>query len=254
MSFLDQMIDENPSTKYMPQGSEAWEQFRAGRFTSSEIWKIMEFGTRDMTPEELAMRPKSGPGSRTTKVPDPTKMNVRGQSYIYQKVAEVLTGRPKPSTYAYPLVYGKETEPFAADYFAKYIGCELQEIGFQCFGDHAGGSPDRIFEKDGNKMGLEIKCPFMSENQIQYLLLKEPADLKKNYPEYYWQCVSLMLFCDCNVWHFMTYDPRFQDSKYMMSHLILDDSNPEIKLDQSRVITAIEAAVKMKLEILDNLK
>lgn len=254
MSILDQMIDEGSSTKFMAQGSEAWEQFRVGRFTSSELWKIMECGTRDMTPEELAMRPKSGAGSRTTKIADPSIMNDRGMSYIYQKVAETLTQKPKPSTYAYPLVYGKENEPFAADYFQKYIGCELLEIGFQCFGDHAGGSPDRIFEKDGIKMGLEIKCPFMSENQIKYLLLKDAQELKVSYPEYYWQCLSLMVFCDCNVWHFMTYDSRFEDAKYMMSHMVIDGNNPEIKADQDRIMTAIEAAVKIKLQVLEKIK
>jgi hypothetical protein len=248
MSFLDQLL--NPLE--IAQGSEAWEQVRAGRFTSSEIWKIMEWGKRDMTAEELAMRPKSGAGSRTTQVADPSVMGKQGITYIHQKVAEVMTGLPKQGAYAYPLVYGKETEPLAADYFAKAIGVELEEVGFQCFGDHAGGSPDRLFERDGIKMGLEIKCPFQSENQIQYLKLQGAADFKELHPEYWWQIASLMLFLDIKVWHFMTFDPRFKDDKHIMKHLVI--TQDDVAEDQNKIITALESAIKIKLELLNLLR
>jgi hypothetical protein len=248
MSFLDQLL--NPLE--IAQGSEAWEQVRAGRFTSSEIWKIMEWGKRDMTAEELAIRPKSGAGSRTTQVADPSVMGKQGITYIHQKVAEVMTGLPKQGAYAYPLVYGKEIEPMAADYFAKAIGVELEEVGFQCFGDHAGGSPDRLFERDGIKMGLEIKCPFQSENQIQYLKLQGPADFKELYPEYWWQISSLMLFLDIKVWHFMTFDPRFKDDKHIMKHLVI--TQDDVAEDQNKIITALESAIKIKLELLNLLR
>ncbi len=102
MSWLDELVEGNYSPRNLEQGSEKWEQIRAGRFTSSEIWKIMEFGKRPMTPDELKARPKSGKGSATTQVPDPSKMSDRGMGYITQKVAEVLTGRPKQAAYAYP--------------------------------------------------------------------------------------------------------------------------------------------------------
>lgn len=248
MNFLDQLL--NPME--IAQGSEAWEQVRAGRFTSSELWKLMEWGKRDMTPEELALRPKSGAGSRTTQVADPSVMGKQGMTYIHQKVAEVLTGMPKQGAYAYPLVYGKETEPLAAEYFGKFMDVELEEVGFQCFGDHAGGSPDRIFERDGVKMGLEIKCPFQSENQIQYLTLKSLEEFKEKYPEYWWQCASLMLFCDIKVWHFMTFDPRFKDDKFIMKHLVI--TQDDVAKDQMQIITALESAVKIKLQLLNELQ
>jgi len=248
MSFLDQLL--NPLE--IAQGSEAWEQVRAGRFTSSEIWKLMEWGKRDMTSEELAMRPKSGAGSRTTQIADPSVMGKQGMTYIHQKVAEVLTGMPKQGAYAYPLVYGKETEPMAAEYFAKVMNVELEEVGFQCFGDHAGGSPDRIFERDGIKMGLEIKCPFQSENQIQYLTLNGIEEFKEKYPEYWWQCVSLMLFMDIKVWHFMTFDPRFKDDKFIMKHLVIN--HEDVADDQNKIIVALESAVKIKLQLLNQLQ
>jgi hypothetical protein len=130
MSWFDELVEGNFSPKNIEQGSDQWEQIRAGRFTSSEIWKIMEFGYRPMTPEELKARPKTGKGSKTTRVPDPTQMSDKGKIYINQKVAEVLTGQPKQPTYAYPLVYGKETEPEAVEYFEKTTGYTCEKIGF----------------------------------------------------------------------------------------------------------------------------
>ena len=124
---LDELLDASYRPKYQDQGSEAWENIRAGRFTSSEWWKLMECGKRPMTQAELDARPKKGLGSKTTQVPDPSKMGEKGMTYIYQKVAEILTGRPKPPAYAYPLVYGKETEPEAVEYFEAKFQVECIE-------------------------------------------------------------------------------------------------------------------------------
>lgn len=246
---MDELLDASYAPKYTDQGSDQWEQIRAGRFTSSEIWKIMKFGYRPMTDVELKARPKTGKGSATKHVIDKSKMGEKGMTYITQKVAEVLTGKPKPSAYAYPLVYGKETEPEAVEYFQKVTGLECEEVGFQTWGDHAGGSPDRLI---GETEGLEIKCPFQSENQIGYLMLTDWYDLKANYPEYYWQCVSLMLFTDRKRWHFCTYDPRMIEDKHKLTHMVIELEKIEEDIDL--LVGGIENAVRLKLEMLQTLK
>jgi len=245
---LDELLNAAYKNKYIEQGSEDWEQIRAGRFTSSEIHNIMGFGFRPMNEEELKARPKTGKGSKTTRVIDTTKMSETCIKYIYQKVAEVLTGKPKPSAYAYPLVYGKETEPEAVAYFESKYNVTCETIGFQVFGDYAGGSPDRVF----NDEGLEIKCPFQSENQIQYLMLTDIWDLKANFPEYYWQCVSLMLFTDTKRWNFCTFDPRMIDDKHKLTHLIFEWDKVEEDIDL--LIKALENATKELLKTLNMLK
>jgi hypothetical protein len=202
-----------------------------------------------MTKDELAARPKSGKGSATTRVPDPSQMSVKGMTYVHQKVAEVLTGKPKPSAYAYPLVYGKETEPEAVAFFENKFGIQTEESGFVTFGDHAGGSPDRLI---GDSEGLEVKCPFYSEHQINYLMLTDHYDLKANYPEYYWQVVSLLLFCDRKKWHFCTFDPRMIDDKHKLTHLVIEWNQVEEDIDF--IIKALEGAVKEKLQTINLLK
>lgn len=242
---LDELLEASYAPKFQDQGSEAWENIRAGRFTSSEIWKIMECGKRPMTPDELAARPKKGPGSATKLVPDPSKMSEKGLTYISQKVAEVLTGRPKPPAYAYPLVFGKEQEPDAVEYFETITGLECEEVGFQPWSNHGGGSPDRLI---GTNQGLEVKCPWDSTHQIDYLMLTDVYDLKRNYPEYYWQCVSLMLFTGRDLWHFCTFDNRMINPKHKMTFMKIHLKDVQEDIDTINI--ALESAVKLKLELI----
>lgn len=250
MSFLDDIIDKEKVAQYIDQGSEAWEQIRVGRFTSSELWKLMQPGKRDMTEAELKARPKTGKGSKTTTILDWSQLSVASETYIAIKVAEVLTGRPKPQAYAFPLVYGKETEGAAVEYFEKLRGVETETVGFQPFGDHAGGSPDRTIK--GMKWGLEIKCPYASENQVGYLYLSDVFTFKLMHPDYYWQVVSLMLFMDYEGWTFATYDPRFIEEKHKM--FTLDIKVEEVREDFELIVKALETAVKQKLQMLQTLR
>jgi len=79
------------------QGSQIWHDIRCGRFTSSEMHRLIKSGTRLMTAEELKNRPKTGPGSHAKLTEDPNKFSDDGQTYIEEKVAEVLTGQVDPS-------------------------------------------------------------------------------------------------------------------------------------------------------------
>jgi hypothetical protein len=248
MSFLDQIIDEKTAFHHVMQGTVEWEQLRVGRFTSSEWYKLMDCGKREMTAEELKARPKSGKGSKTKYVPDPSQMSEKGIKYVYQKVWETLTGQQVEQSYAYPLVYGKEMEPVAVQYFEEKYGVETEVVGFHKFTDHAGGSPDRFV---GDDEGLEIKCP-SSEAQINYLMLTDHYDLKNNYPDHYWQCVSLMLFTDRKRWNFCTFDPRMKDEKHKMSHLVIEWDKVDEDIDACA--KALEGAVKLKLEIIQSLQ
>jgi hypothetical protein len=246
MGFLSDIVDRERVNQHIDQGSDQWDEIRLGRFTSSEFWKLMDFGKRPMTEKELAARPKTGKGSKTTTMPDFSKFSPGGETYIRVKVAETLTGVPRPQAYAYPLVYGKEMEPQAVEYFEVAKGLKCTSIGFQPFGDHAGGSPDRIIED--SKWGLEVKCPLTSDKQIDYLYLTDHYTLKLMYPDYYWQCVSLMFFMDFDGWHFCTFDPRFKSDKHKLTHIeILAKDCGE---DYDLIALTLENAVKQKLEMI----
>jgi hypothetical protein len=196
-----------------------------------------------MTEQEKKERPKSGKGSSTTRIEVLDALGTGAETYIKIKVAETLTGRPKESSYAYPLVYGKETEPEAVAHFEKETGLQCEEIGFVAFGDHAGGSPDRMVS-DGSI--LEVKCPWAIETQIDYLMLTDQWDLKRLKPEYFWQCQSNLLFTGKELCHFVTYDPRYPD-KHKMAHITIKP-DPEAF---TAITCKIAAAVKRKLETIN---
>lgn len=207
------------------QGSDGWNQVRVGRFTASEMFKLM-----------------TEPKSKADK--EAGKLSEGALTYVNIKVAEVLTGQPKAESYAYPLVYGKELEPQAIEYFLKKNPAfSYEPAQFVPFGDHSGGSPDGyINETDG----LEIKCPFQSENQVDYLMLTDQYDLKRNHPNYYWQCMSNLLFTEKERWHFVTYDPRMAQEKHRMVHLVIKP-NPE---DFDKITSQLAKAVEEKLKLI----
>lgn len=163
-----------------------WLLDRCGKFTSSEIYKLVGKG-----------RAKDEVFSQT------------GKTYIKQKAAEFLTKEPmqKPTTYA--MEWGLSNENEALTIFESLYG-EVERFGtgnpqFFSVGDFFGGSPDGIF-KD---YVLEVKCPFNSDQHLEHLLLETAEDLKDFAPEYYWQIVSNMIILEKKKAMFISYDPRF---------------------------------------------
>lgn len=241
--FFSDLLDRNKAAQHIQQGSDEWDKIRCGRFTASEMHLLIDSGKREMTPDELKARPKSGTGSSAKLTVDHTKFSEAGYTYIYRKAAETLTGRIQESSYAFPLVYGKELEAEAVEYFQTKTGLECTEVGFQPFGDHAGGSPDRYV---GSKGGLEVKCPYTSEKQIEYWMLNDVFDLKRNFPQIYWQVMSNLLFTQKERWHLVTYDPRYQIEKLKMTHLIIEPNSRDFDL----IVLKIEKAVEVKLKLI----
>lgn len=227
------------------QGSQRWFDIRTGRFTSSEYYKLIQPGERLMTEAELAARPKTGPGSKTKWTADESKLSEGGETFIYQKVAEVLTGQPKNEVFSHATAWGDEYEPVAAEYYETKFGVKTQIISFVPFGDHFGGSPDRLV---GDEL-LEIKCPHESVNQIKYLMLTDVFDLKRLHPDYYWQIQCNLLWTQKKICNFVTFDPRFTDPKFKMSHLRIE-ADPQA---QDKIIERGKVAVRMKLELLKTL-
>lgn len=229
------------------QGSQIWFDVRCGRFTSSEVYRLIKNGERLMTQQELDSRPKKGTGSGAKWIEDPNKFSPDGDTYILEKVAEVLTGQTKDRAWSHATAHGEEWEPFAAEFYSRKFNVEFEIIAFKPFGDHAGGSPDRKIT--GKNKGLEIKCPHQSKNQVNYLRLFDQWDLKRFYPEYYWQCQSNLLFMGWDAIDFVTFDPRMKEEKHKLSRMEITP----ISKDQDLICLKLESAVKEKLSILNTI-
>lgn len=221
-NFFDDLVQGN-TVKYVPQGTDEWDEIRRGRFTSSEMYKLL-------TPPREKAAKEAG------------KLSETALTYINVKVAEVITGMKKQDSYAFPLVYGKQTEPEGIQYFCEKTGFVHEPIGFIPFGDHAGGSPDGII--NGNQI-LEVKCPYAVETHIDYLMLTDQWDLKRLNAAYYYQCQSNLLFSEKELCHFVSYDPRYPEKQRMVHIQVKPDSDAF-----ERIVAVLPKAIEEKLKMI----
>jgi putative phage-type endonuclease len=197
-----------------------WHQARLGKFTASEIHKLMGI---------------KGLGDT-------------GLTYIMEKVSEELTG-----TFEYfensATRWGVEHEPEARNYFELEKECEVEKIDTLIpeWSDQVGASPDgKIL---GEKKGIEIKCPEKSTNHIKNLIIKTQDDFKNFRKEYYWQVQMGLMITEFESWYFISYDPRFTGNLRMFQIEIYPD-----KADLIILKNRIEEAITIKKSILEILK
>jgi len=190
---------------------------RLGKFSGSDISKLIPMGKRPMTEEELKIE-KENKGKRKT-VDD--GFSDTGLTYIYQKVTEYLTGQPaKPSFDAASTTWGNDYEKEAKLHFEAATCLSIVD-GQTIENDVICGTPDgllMVIENGEPKpgIGIEIKCPYDSTNHLKNLCLANQAELKEVRTEYYWQMVAYMWLTGCTSWKFCSYDPRFSGEKRML--------------------------------------
>lgn len=172
------------------QRSKEWFELRRGKFTASEIHKLMGVKGFGQT----------------------------GETYIYSKAAECLCDDFQEIS-SPEMRWGTDYEPFAKELFSKSQKIDIVEADFlpmPKLESYAGASPDGlIFEKDKLLYGIEIKCPYTAVNHLKYALLKNGEDLKSEKPEYYWQIQMNMICAEVDSWLFISFHPFFKLGKQM---------------------------------------
>ena len=116
------------------QRTEKWFKTREGRFTASQINRLL--------------------GKETLKT---TKQSI--DTYAFEKAVETLYGVEEDSFVSFDMQRGIALEPLAFRVFEelkKFEFLDVQKTGFIPFGEHAGSSPDGIIK---GVAPLEIKCP-----------------------------------------------------------------------------------------------
>ena len=115
----------------MEQRSDDWYTARLGKFTASEIYKLM--GVRGL--------------------------GETGKSYAIDKAIETLFGEVEENFLSIDMQRGVELEPLAFANFKEKMSLDFIDVsscGFFNFEENAGASPDGLVGKNGI---LEIKCP-----------------------------------------------------------------------------------------------
>lgn len=191
------------------QGSAEWIQERLGRFTASEIHKLIP----------------SGKGGNV--------FSETGKTYILEKLVELETGFPASEIYGPALDWGTEHEPMAREWYTKLTGNVVQEAYFEPYGAHAGGSPDGLVGELGI---IEIKCPFRTVNHFKYRMARTADDLP---PEYFWQ-IQMNMLCTGRKWcDFVSFDPRVRTRELGLFVLRVEAGKAEQELLKTRIADAV---------------
>lgn len=212
LTDLDRIIASD-----MDQRTDSWHDVRLGRFTASEISKLVS---------------KKGQFTQTA------------MTYIFEKAAEVITGERKVEVSSRATEWGVEFEPVARKEFEEANGLTVQLTGFHPYGDHAGGSPDGLVL---NSHIIEIKCPYVTANHLKYCMMKQSMDLLDIAPEYFYQMQANMLFTGRDHGYFISFDPRIKGAGRLF---VL--SVPADPVFQAEIKSLIEKAAVEKMKIINS--
>jgi hypothetical protein len=168
-----------------------WKEARLGRFTASEIGKLMVKGrSKDQYFGEGAM------------------------TYIESRAAEILTQEQVADLEGLRAIdWGNTHEPEAAALFSDYMKGNFTYYGknncqyfpYEPVKLWSGGSPDGLVPHEAV---AEIKCPESSVHHVKHSRLKVGTDLKDLKPLYYAQVQFNMMCTGLHHGYFISYDPR----------------------------------------------
>ena len=206
------------NTQLQQQRSNEWFYSRLGRFTGSQISRLL--GVKGL--------------------------GLTGQTYAFENSCEIVFGKDEEPQYeSFDMVRGNTLEPLA---FRKFS--ELKEIDFitteKCsffaYGQNAGASPDGIV---GSEAVLEIKCP----RPVKFfnLMAKGVEEIDK---EYIAQMQMEMLCTNSKQAYFFNY--IIFNGQEMWHEIIVPRDEAMIELIKIRIAEAVIIRDKFVIELQKN--
>lgn len=168
----------------MNQRTDEWREARAGHITASGIGELLS-EARNKADRESGALSKSA------------------ESYLLERLGEILTGKPVPEFTSAATDWGNEKEPLARAAYEEYSGNSVDVVGFIHSREmpHVGCSPDGLVGDDGL---VEIKCPYTTREHLR-------AALSREVPAEYVPQVQCQLWVTGRAWcDFVSYDPRIE--------------------------------------------
>lgn len=233
------------------QRSESWMRLRLGKFTGSQMYRLMAQGKRPMTQEELDARPTGPRGGLLDKRETITSDEILSDgaiTYIEENIGELWTGQTTHDFWSVATQWGEENEGDAREMFEQLHKCKIILKGHYIWPeqpDEAGASSDG--EIEGQDAVIEIKCPLNTANHVAYMRMTSPIDLPM---DYYWQCQSEMLFSGKSMCYFISYNPRVKVEKNRMKILEV----PAEARAQNLIRLKLNLAIAEKKRLLELMK
>lgn len=206
------------------QRTPEWHAARLGVFTSSDIWKIMNQGKKDVFTET-------------------------GNAYIMEKAAERLTGQRVEIRTTEAMQWGIDNEPIAKKALAANYGWEIFENEFVKHPElNYGGSGDGWI-RDVNA-ALEVKC-LSTVNHLKEISISAEGlkSIKKELPERYWQVTSDALLRGCENCALAWFDPRLPNRNGLIIHQFKLDP-----MDVNHILSRVQLAEEKFNSLLEKFK
>lgn len=190
----------------LEQGSEEWFKTRLGKFTATDAQAIAN----------------NGKGLETL---------------VYQKVAEILTGKA-PETYTNPdMERGNDLEELARNSYELETGTVVKKVGFIEKSERIGCSPDGLIGEDGLQ---EIKC--LNDGNFVKFLVNGDIDTA-----HVWQMQMQLLVSERKYCDYVVFNPNFPKPV-----IIVKVQRDDIAIEKLRI--GLEEAEKKLVEMLEKIK
>lgn len=175
------------------QHSLDWFRVRLGRFTGSQVGRLMKSGKDDIFSKDALTYINEIVAERMLN-PSVVMMDVLFEEYLLQVTASSKA-----------LAWGNDQEMNARGLYASITKRKVTSCGAIQFSDYFADSPDGLCIEDNG--AIEIKCP-MNKTHTDYLVgVHDAESLKAIKPDYYWQCMAHMTVSGADWCDWMSYCP-----------------------------------------------
>jgi hypothetical protein len=206
---------------------EEWFKSRLGKFTSSELGRLMTYE------DKINELPK---GALT---------------YIEEKALEIMTDGKCVKNFSNDSMdrgNDKELEGIAAfeEKFGVKCECTGPDQQFIQLCSYFGGTPDGLIAIDDL---AEVKCPDSKTHLFRIKNIKSQADFKKHEKDYYWQIQGNLLASGRKRCFYIDYDDRFVNPYLQLFVIEIHRDEEDIQKAKTRLVMA----EKLKQQLLNSL-
>lgn len=187
---LNDIIAEQPT-----QHSLDWFRARLGKFTGSEVGRLMKSGKgKDEQFGKDALSYINEVVAERLLNPSVVMLDELFEEYLMQVTASSKA-----------LAWGNDQEMNARTLYGKATGRKVTSCGAIQFCDFFADSPDGlVLDENGT---IEIKCPMPTTHTTYLAQVHDAESLKALKPEYYWQCMAHMAVASAEWCDWMSYCP-----------------------------------------------
>lgn len=227
---IQEIIDAQPT-----QHSLDWYRVRLGKFTGSEVGKLMKSGkNKDEVFGKVAITYIKERVAERMLNPSVVMLDDLFEEYLLQHTATSKS-----------MAWGNEQEMNARGMYVSITKRKVTSCGAIELLPYFASSPDGLCVQDNGT--IEIKCPDNDTHTLYLIDVHSVGDLKAVRPEYYWQCISHMMVTDADWCDWVSYCPFNQKPL----HIVRIMRDPEA---ENQLAERIEAAEQLAQEMMNKAK